>query len=95
MLTSNWESTETPLLLQSLGFSNSGVAAEDNRVEYESVLISLDLLNHLCLFICGAIMVNYTQTALKCNMNSHFVLGNGIHRRRHERGLEGNTLSDG
>jgi len=50
MLTSDWKATETPLFLQSLRFSNSGIAAENNRVENEAVLVSLDLLNHLCLF---------------------------------------------
>lgn len=51
MLTSNWKATKAPLLLQSLCLSNSGVAAEDDRVEDEAIFVSLDFLDHLCLFV--------------------------------------------
>jgi len=39
--------------------------------------------------------MNNTQTSLQRNVDSHFVLGNGVHRGGHERGLEGDALRDG
>lgn len=93
--TSNWKSTEAPLLFQSLCFSNSGITAKNDRVEDEAIFVSLDFLDHLCLFIGRTVVVNNTQTSLQCHMDSHFVLGNGIHGGRHERGFEGDALGDG
>lgn len=94
MLTSNWETTETPLLLQSLDFSDSGVTVKNDWVEDEAVLVSLDLLNHLCLLVGRAVVVNDTQSSLQSHVDSHIVLSNGVHGRGDEWGLEGNSLGD-
>ena len=79
-LTSDWETTEPPLLLQGLHLSDSGVTAEDDRIEDKAVLETLDLLDHLGLRICRAVVVNNTKTSLQCHMCSHLVFRYGIHR---------------
>lgn len=95
VLTCDGETTETPLLLESLGLTNGGVAVNDNGVKDEPVLVALDLANHVGLGLGGAVVVDDSKTALQSHMNGHLVLGNGVHGGRHEGGLESDTLGDG
>ncbi|KAI6769888.1 hypothetical protein HG530_004517 [Fusarium avenaceum] len=91
----NGETTETPLLLQSLGLTNGGVAINDHRVEDETVLVTLDLADHVGLGLRRAVVVNNTKTTLESHVDGHLVLRDSVHRGRDEGGLEGDTLSDG
>jgi hypothetical protein len=91
---SNWETTETPLLLQSLGLANGGVAINDNGVEDETVLVTLDLADHVGLGFRRAVVVNNTKTTLESHVDGHLVLCDSVHRGRDEGGLEGDTLGD-
>ena len=56
-LTGNWETTESPLLFQCLGFLYSGLGRKHNRVQNEAVLESLDFSDHLCLILCRAVVM--------------------------------------
>lgn len=93
-LTCDGETTKVPLLLEGLSLTDSGVAVNDNGIKYETVLITLDLANHVGLSIGRAVVVDNTQTTLESHVDGHLVLGNGIHRRRDERGLERDPLGD-
>lgn len=95
VLTCDWETAETPLLLESLCLTESGVTGNDNRVEDEAVLITLHLANHVGLSIRGAVVVNDTETTLESHVNSHLVLSDSVHGRGHKRRLDGNALGDG
>ena len=92
--TSDRESTKSPLLLQSNRLSDSGIPADDNRVEDETVLVTLDLADHVCLCIGRAVVVDHTKTTKKGDVNSHVVLGDCVHGRRDKRRLQGDTLRD-
>jgi hypothetical protein len=94
LLTSDRETSKSPLLLQCLDFPDSAVAAEDNRVQNEAILETLYLLHHLCLLVGGTIVMNDTQATLKGHMNCHFMFGNSIHGGRDEWGLERDSLGD-
>lgn len=91
---SDWETTESPLLLQELDILNGLVLGEDNWVEDEAVLVTLDLLDHLGLLIWRAVVVDNTKATLKSHGDSHLMLGDGVHRRRDEWSLEGDSLGD-
>ncbi len=93
-LTSHRETTETPLLFESLCFSDRGIATKHNRINDEAVLVSLHLLNHLGLLVGRAVVVDDTQTTLQSDGNSHFVLSDGIHGGGDKWCLEGNALGD-
>ena len=80
------------MLLQSLGLSNGGLGRYDDGVKDEAILKSLHLAHHLGLIILRAVVVNNTKTTKQGNVNSHVVLGNCVHGRRDEGGLEGNAL---
>ena len=92
--TCDWESTEAPLLLQCLDLLNGLVLAEHDWVEDETVLVTLDFLDHLGLLIWGAVVVDNTETSLESHGNGHLVLGDGVHRRGDEWGLKGDALGD-
>lgn len=93
-LTSDWETTESPLLLQSPGFSDSCGWGNDDWVEDEAVLVALDLANHLGLVVGGAVVVDDTETSEESHVDGHVVLGDSVHRRGQEWGLEGDALGD-
>jgi hypothetical protein len=40
-------------------------------------------------------VVDDTKASLQSHVNGHLVLGNSVHRRGHERGLQSNALGDG
>lgn len=90
--TCDWETAEAPFLLQSLDFLDGLILAEDNRVEDEAILVTLDLLDHLCLLVWRAVVVNNTETTLESHGDGHLVLSDSVHRRRNEWGLENNSL---
>jgi hypothetical protein len=93
-LTCDWETTEAPSLLKSLGLCDSGSGRNNNGVKNESVLEALDLANHLRLVILRAVVVDHTKTAQESNVDSHVMFGDGVHGRRDEGGLEGDALRD-
>ncbi len=92
--TSDWETTKSPLLLQSPNLTDSLVLAEDDWVEDETVLETLNLLNHLGLLLWGAVVVDDTETSLESNGDGHLVLGDSVHRRGDKWSLEGDALGD-
>ena len=93
-LTCDWETTETPLLLECLSLSDSGSWRNDDRVKDEAVLKTLDLAYHLGLVFLGAVVVNHTKASEESNMNGHVVFSDSVHGRGDEWGLEGNALRD-
>jgi hypothetical protein len=92
--TGDWETTETPLLLQGLGLTHGGGWAKHDWVEDEAVLVTLDLLDHLGLLIGGAVVVNNTETSLESHVDGHVMLSDSVHRRGDKRSLQGDTLGD-
>lgn len=94
-LTSHRETTKAPFLLESLGITDGSIAVNDDRVEDETVLVSLDLADHVGLSLGGAVVVNDTKTTLESHVDGHLVLSDGIHGGREEGGLEGDALGDG
>ena len=93
-LTSDGEATETPLGLQLLGLADGGLGRKHNGVGDETVLVSLDLADHLGLILRSAVVVDNTQTSQQSHVDGHVVLGNGIHGGREKGGLEGETPGD-
>ena len=61
-LTSDWKTTESPLLLQCLRFSYGGLGRKHNRVQDEAVLESLDFSDHLCLILGRTVMMYDSQS---------------------------------
>jgi len=61
--TSDRETTKAPFVLESASLADSGLWADDYRVENEAVLVALDLAHHLCLVFGGAVVVDDTKTA--------------------------------
>lgn len=93
-LTSDREATEAPLGLQLLGLTNGGRGRDDNGVQNETVLVSLNLADHLSLILRGAVVVDNTQTTEKSHVDSHVVLGDSVHGGGQKRGLQGDTLGN-
>ena len=94
VLTSDGETTEAPPLLQSLCLSNCGLGGDDDGVENEAILETLDLADHLGLVVLRAIVVDHTKTTEQSNVNSHVMLSDRVHGRGDERSLEGDALCD-
>jgi hypothetical protein len=92
--TSNGEAAKSPLLLQSDGLANGCGRLNDNRVEDEAVLETLDLADHVGLFLGGAVVVDDTETTLEGHVDSHLVFGDSVHGRGHKGRLEGDALGD-
>lgn len=93
-LTCDGETTESPLLLEGLGLADGGLTADDNGVEDKTVLIALDLADKVGLGLGRAVVVDDTETTLKGHVDGHLVLGDGVHGRGHERGLQADLLGD-
>ncbi|KAH3665718.1 hypothetical protein OGAPHI_003906 [Ogataea philodendri] len=91
-LTSHWERGETVFLTHSLDLTNRSGWRNDNRIVDETVLVLLDLSDHLSLFIRGTVVMDDTDTSQKGHVDGHVGLGDGIHRRRNERGLQSDFL---
>ena len=94
MLTGDGETTETPPLLQSLRLSDCGLGGDDDGVQDEAVLETLDLADHLGLILLRAVVVDHTKTTEQGNVNSHVVISDCVHGRGDERSLEGDALCD-
>jgi len=94
MLTCDWETAKSPPLLERLGFRDGGGRRNDNGIEDEAVLESLDLAHHLGLVIRRAVVVDHTKPTEKRNVNSHVVFGDGVHGRGDKWRLEGDALRD-
>ena len=93
-LTGDRETAEAPFLLKSAGLANGGLLGDDNGVGDEAVLVALDLAHHVGLAIRRAVVVDDTQATLQSHVDSHLVLGDGVHGRRQERSLESDALGD-
>lgn len=89
--TCDWETSESPLLLQGNGFCDSGLGGNDNRVGDEAVLEALDLAHHLGLVVDGAVVVDDADSSQQSHVDGHVVLGDGVHRGRGEGRLEGDV----
>lgn len=94
-LTSDGKTTESPLSLELLGLSNSGLGRKNNRVQDEAVLVSLNLSDHLGLILRGAVVVNDTQATQQSHVDGHVVLGDSVHRGREKGDLQRHTLGHG
>lgn len=94
MLTCDGEPPKPPFLLQGLNFSNGCIAADDDRVHDEAVLKSLNLLHHLCLGFCRAVVMNNTQSALQGHVNCHLMLSDSVHGGGNKRSSQGDALRD-
>lgn len=93
-LTSDRETTETPLGLQILGLTNGSLGRENDGVQDETVLVSLHLADHLGLVLGGTVVVDNTQTTEQGHVDSHVVLGDGVHGRGQKRSLQGDALGN-
>lgn len=93
-LTSDREATEAPLGLQLLDLTNGGLGRDHNRIENETVLVSLNLTDHLRLVLGRAVVVDNTETTEQSHVDSHVVLGDSVHGRGQKRGLQGDTLGN-
>ena len=93
-LTSDRETTETPLCLEILGLSDGGLGRENDRVQDEAVLISLDLADHLSLVLRSAVVVDNTQTTEESHVDGHVMLGDGVHGGGQKGGLQGDALGN-
>lgn len=93
-LTSDRETTKAPLGLELLSLADGGLGRENNGVENEAILVSLDLADHLGLGLGGAVVVDDTETTEQGHVNGHVVLGDGVHGRGQKRSLQGDTLGD-
>jgi hypothetical protein len=87
-LTSDREAAEAPLLLELAGLTDGGLGRDDDRVEDEAVLETLDLADHLGLLLDRAVVVDHTNTTKQSHVNGHVGLGDGVHGRRGEGSLE-------
>jgi hypothetical protein len=93
-LTSDGETAEAPLLLQLASLANGGLGRDDNGVKDEAVLVTLDLADHLSLLLNRAVVVDHTNAAKKSHVDSHVGLGDGVHGRGSEGGLEGDVAGE-
>lgn len=93
-LTSDREATEAPLGLEVFGLTNGGLGGDDNGVQDETVLVSLNLADHLRLILGGAVVVNNTQTTEQSHVDSHVVLGDSVHGGGQKGSLQGDTLGN-
>lgn len=94
-LTSNGETAEAELLLESNGLADGGLGRNDDGVEDEAVLVTLDLADHLGLVVGGAVVVDNTKTTEESHVDGHVVLGDGVHGGGEKRSLQGDALGDG
>lgn len=90
-LTCDGETSESPLLLQSLGLADGGIPLNHDGIEDEAVLVPLDFANHIRLLVRGAVVVNNTNTTLKGHVNRHVMLGDSVHGRGHKGRLQGDA----
>ena len=94
-LTGDWKATKSPAILEILRILDSHVRGQSNWIGNESIFVPLDLPNHVCLILCGAVVVYDTKAAEKRHMDCHILLGDGVHGRRDKRRLQGDSLCDG
>jgi hypothetical protein len=92
MRTSYWKASEAPLLLESLCLANGGVWGDDNRIKDEAVLEAFDLADHFGLILNRAVMVDDSEPAQECHVDSHGMLGDSVHGGRNKGRLERDTL---
>lgn len=93
-LTSDREATETPLGLEVLGLANGSGRREDDRVQDETVLVSLNLADHLGLVLGGTVVVNNTEATKQSHVDGHVVLSDSVHGGGHKGGLQRDTLGN-
>lgn len=88
ILTSDRNSSKTLLCLDIPNIANGVLGAHDDRIQNESVLILLDLLDHLGLVFSGTVVVDEADTPQKCHEDGHLVLSDSVHGRRHQRQID-------
>lgn len=93
-LTSNRETTETPLVLEGSGLGDGGSTVHDNGVVDEAVLVTLDLADHIGLRVGRAVVVDDTKTALQSHVDGHLILSHSVHRGGDKGSLESDALGD-
>ena len=94
LLTSDRETTEAPGRLELLGLRNSSLGRNNDRVENETILVSLDFSDHLGLVFGRAVMMNNTETSEKGHVDGHVMFGDSVHRGGQKRRFQGNALGD-
>lgn len=92
VLTSNGEASKSKLGLESKHLLDGVLGGHDDGVGNESVLVLLDLLDHLGLLLGGAVVVDDTNTTEKSHSDGHLGLGDSVHGGGHKRSLEGDLL---
>jgi hypothetical protein len=92
--TSDRETTEAPGRLKLLGLRNGGLGRDNDRVENETILVSLDLADHLGLVFGRAVVMDNTETSEKRHVDGHVVFSDSVHRRGQKRRFQGNALGD-
>jgi hypothetical protein len=70
------------------------LGAHDDRVEDESVLVLLDLADHLGLLLGAAVVVDDSESSEESHEDGHVGLGDSVHGGGNEGELEGDLLGD-
>ena len=73
---------------QVVGLAHRVLRREVERVDDDAVFRALDHIDEVCLALDRHILVDDADTALTRDRDGHLRLGDGIHRRRHDRGIE-------
>jgi hypothetical protein len=82
------------LRLDSANICYGVLGAHYKWVQDESVLILLDLADHVGLLLRSAIVVDNADTAEESHEDGHLGLGDGVHGRGHERQLQRDALGN-
>lgn len=90
--TGDRETSKSPLLLEVACFADCCGGGENNGLQDEAVFVSLHLSDHLRLLVWGAVVMNDAESTEQGHMDGHLVLGDSVHGRGKERGLEGDAL---
>ena len=67
---------------------------KEERVDNNAVFTSLYAVDHVRLSCNLHVLVDHADAALTCDRDRHSGLGNGIHRRGHQGGIETNRLGE-
>lgn len=80
--TSHRKPAKAPGGLQFSDLSHRSLGGNNDGVQNETVLVTLNLADHLRLVFRRAVMVDNTQAAEQSHVNGHVVLRHGVHGRR-------------
>ena len=93
-LTSDGDTGKSVLLLDPTNVSYGVRGLHDNGIQDESVLVALDLADHLGLLLSRAVVVDDTTASEEGHEDGHVALGDSVHGGRHERELQRDALGD-